>query len=109
MKNEEKYKTAEEREKAYKEFCNNNEDCGHCKANGYNHCHFIWLELEADEEQKMLPCPICGCKVFGVKSTTDDEFKIKCNKCSYMSKTYTTASEAIAAHNREAETVAKID
>ena len=53
--NSEKYKTAEERDKAYREFCNrSDEDCYHCPAGdplvGCIGCHFKWLELEADEE-----------------------------------------------------------
>lgn len=48
MTNQEKYKTAEEREEAFLKFCNKN-CCQHCPLNDNDDddCRYRWLELEA--------------------------------------------------------------
>lgn len=48
MTNREKYKTAEERARAFDNFCKPDKKCKECLAVGYN-CAFNWLDLEADE------------------------------------------------------------
>lgn len=55
MTNEQKYKTPEERGKAFSEWCFSG-DCESCelKAHSFNdgeRCEFYWLALEADEEK----------------------------------------------------------
>ena len=56
MTNAEKFKTPQERIKAFHAFCvNHSADCKHCPA-GYPElisvgCVFCWLELEANEEE----------------------------------------------------------
>ena len=62
MLNQDKYKTAKERVKAFNEWCFNME-CKKCKlkANNFDEgdgCRFYWLDLEAEEE-KPEPCPFC--------------------------------------------------
>lgn len=55
MKNSEKYKTAVERDRALRKFCKEMQDCRICPVDkircgkGLISCHFIWLELEAEE------------------------------------------------------------
>lgn len=56
MTNSEKFKTAEERDKAFGEFCKKIESCWVCPLAelGYKKkirkCTFSWLDLEANEE-----------------------------------------------------------
>ena len=59
MTNQELYKTAESRRKAYNEFCDRHE-CVTCplSSKDYYDCQFDWLELPADVQLK--PCPFCG-------------------------------------------------
>ena len=61
MTNEEKYRTAKERIKAFKKFCISHLLCHECPME-HNHllitrgrCNFLWLELEAEEVE-----PKCG-------------------------------------------------
>ena len=101
MKNEEKFKTAEERKIAHTAYCDRK---------GYDcdtdvsciECAFNWLALEAVEESPE-PCFYCGGKVH-----LDDNgpmlFYIKCN-CGYRSRDFTRRDIAIAAHNRMARAV----
>lgn len=54
MTNETKYKTAEERTKAFDKFClAKSPDCMDCKLNSDDSCscRFAWLTLEAEEEK----------------------------------------------------------
>ena len=57
--NQELYKTAESRRKAFIEYCRKSK-CEKCPLSGkdYYDCHFHWLELPADVQLK--PCPFCG-------------------------------------------------
>lgn len=59
MTNEEKYKTIDERAKAYMEFCGKR-SCERCEVNvdegRISECKFRWLALEAEDE-KSEPCP----------------------------------------------------
>ena len=63
MTNEQKYKTADERNDAFNEWCFSR-DCKTCKLKWHNgfdggaRCRFYWLALEA-EEKKTDPCPFC--------------------------------------------------
>ena len=58
MTNQEVYKTADSRRKAFAKYCEHRE-CETCPAlSDYYDCHFNWLELPADVQLK--PCPFCG-------------------------------------------------
>jgi hypothetical protein len=56
MTNAEKYKTAQERDKAFEEFCKKIESCWACGLGELCYkkrikkCSFLWLELEVEEE-----------------------------------------------------------
>lgn len=65
MTNEQKYKTAEERVRAFYEWCRKR-DCESCELKSFRKsvgdfliCPMHWLTLEAEEE-KPEPCPFCG-------------------------------------------------
>ena len=115
VKNEQKFKTAEERVKAFGEFCKNEfcNQCNHldCKLHKQGsailHCYDGWLSLEADEE-KPEPCPFCG-NPCSVCASTHYEHRIVCNnlECGYHSQAFPKESDAdlIAAHNRVARAV----
>lgn len=111
MKNEQKYKTVDERIKAFDEWrrkikCEGcSQLCDTCKAGpSADVCGFKWLSLEADDE-KIESCPFCGaeCRV------ESDAFlaNVTCNSdsCFYKSGEFRTREEAIAAHNRVARAV----
>lgn len=104
MTNGEKYKSAEERTRAFVEFCNADAEtgCNGCRFRERNsHCEFMWLELEAEDE-KLEPCPFCGeeCACGGgyVECLNDN--------CCYSSGNRNRSdAEAVAAHNRVARAV----
>ena len=55
MLNQDKYKTADERNHAFSEWCFNS-DCESCKLKAHNFdggdgCRFYWLALESEEEK----------------------------------------------------------
>lgn len=121
MTNEQKYKTAEERNNAFSKWCFNR-TCTSCKLKSHNFdggycCKFYWLDLEAEEE-KPKPCPFCEgkCSAETVK-TADLETGEVCSEisvlcygkdgvgCGYQSKFFTEEAEAISAHNRVARAV----
>lgn len=98
MKNYEKYKTAEERVKAFNKKCGPCEvaNCDRIKAIG---CFNKWLDLEAEDDVKIEPCPFCGgeCKVIGAVN-----HRVSCDKCNYESIMDSDKHKVIAAHNRVA-------
>ena len=108
MTNEQKYKTAKERVKAFNEWCFNME-CKTCKLKAHNFdegdgCRFYWLALEADEE-KPEPCPFCGGEThinLGHLKAGVVHYWVDCisPECMYRSAHYTDKDAAIAAHNR---------
>lgn len=95
MTNAEKFMTATERAKAYREYCEkvNNPVCVLLP--------FHWLEQEAEEE-KPLPCPFCGgeSKVY----TVNGMYYIKCSNYNCKVSVWTIAHESkhgvIATWNR---------
>ena len=121
MTNEEKYKTVEERIKAFRNHCN--PIVGHCgtrcrmsepdKSGGYDmmKCFAYWLTLEAEEETPM-PCPFCGGEThsnLGHLKAGVVHYWVDCISpdCMYRSAHYTDKeAEAIAAHNRVCRAVA---
>ena len=99
MTNEQKYKTAEERVKA---FLSHREasSIANVIANEFAH----WLALEAEEEPEPNPCPFCG----GMTEVIKDEqgyYGVSCIYCDYTSERYRQSIYAIAAHNRVARAV----
>lgn len=114
LTNEQKYKTPEERIKAFRNHCN--PIVGNCgtrcrlsepdKSGGYDmmNCFAHWLTLEA-ELVKPMDCPFCGGKCRIRRSPTS--VNLACD-CGYHSPFrvpssngfYSTDNEAIAAHNR---------
>ena len=110
MTNEQKYKTAEERVKAFDmwrktikcEGCS--QMCDKCEAGPLaDECGFKWLALEA-EEKNPEPCPFCG----GMTELITDEqgyYGVSCIHCDYTSERYRQSIYAIAAHNRVARAV----
>lgn len=102
MLNQDKYKTPDERNAAFSEWCFNR-DCKSCELKSHNFdggdgCRFYWLALEAEEE-KPEPCPFCG----GTTEVITDEqgyYGVSCIHCDYTSERYEQSIYAIAAHNR---------
>ena len=101
MLNSEKYKTAEERAKAFQVYCAVPKLKKHLSC---IECQFAWLDLEAEEE-KPLPCPICGCAV-DIRKIGDyhTRSQVQCT-CGYRCAWCDSGDEAIAQHNRVARAV----
>lgn len=116
MTNAEKFKTAEERYKAFKAFCFTH-GCGLNKAgrpmcpldknpliDGSN-CKFHWLELEYKASiPRLKPCPLCGgidvcCDT---RSCTGGAYII-CANCGCRTDEYTLVSSAIERWNRRVD------
>lgn len=97
MTNGEKYKTVDERTKAFRRFCRTArcESCPCFVQKQYVCCQFRWLDLEAGRKRHPKPCPFCGCKNVSVASNGI----VQCAKCG--AKVYAdTQSKAIAAWNK---------
>lgn len=64
MRNCEKFKTAEERGRAFRKFCHHG--CVGCVlsrvSSKLSDCPMFWLDLKAEEDEP-LPCPFCGGEV----------------------------------------------
>ena len=105
MTNAEKFKTAEEREKAFGKWCESNKIFySYCDATGavkYGFNHFAWLDLETEEE-KPLPCMICG-RAVDIHKIGDwhTRSQVQCT-CGYRGAWCDSMDEAIALHNRMA-------
>ncbi len=118
MTNGQKYKTAEERVKAFGEFCKNEfcDQCNHldCKLHKQGseilRCYDWWLALEFEDEIE--PCPFCGEKcelheIWDNEMNRSAGFDVRCTMCRYRSPEASQydGSDAIAAHNRVARAV----
>ena len=113
MLNQDKYKTADERNDAFNEWCFNR-DCESCELKAHNFdggdgCRFYWLALEAEEE-KPEPCPFCDGEThinLGHLKAGVVHYWVDCilPECMYRSAHYTDKDAAIAAHNRVARAV----
>lgn len=106
--NEQKYKTAEERNDAFNEWCFNR-DCESCelkahKFDGGAGCRFYWLALEA-EEKKIEPCFYCGNKHIAITKNGNNHWSVSCRDCLYESLHHMNRDTAISAHNRVARAV----
>ena len=105
MKNEQKYKTAEERVKVFTEWCRRKSSCGKCEFHKFTHgcagggCEFYWLALEAEEE-KPEPCPFCENKYLAITKDGNNLWSVSCTACLYESRHHADRDTAIAAHNR---------
>lgn len=112
MTNAEKYKTAEERGSAFREFCHHGcAGCGLSRVSfKLSDCPMLWLELKAEEDEP-LPCPFCGGEVVVGYTTNihkEDFRQVWCKdieRCGYYCEKRKYADEAIAAHNRVAKAV----
>ena len=101
MTNQEKYKTAKEREQAFLQFCRPS-DCNECPLGESNVvCVLNWLEMEVKEE--LLPCPFCGGKASASDSGVSVAAYVRCDNCHSSSGDYDTKEEAIASWNRRAK------
>ena len=108
MLNQDKYKTAEERNDAFNEWCFNR-DCETCKLKAHNFdggawCRFYWLALEAEEE-KIEPCPFCWNRHLAITKDGNNLFSVSCTACLYESLHHMNRDNAISAHNRMARAV----
>lgn len=105
MTNEEKYNTPNERNGAFRDFCDSHHSCSDCAI--YNMkgprdpCAFIWLTFEAEEE-KPLPCPFCGgeAEVLEGYSVMPKGTFVQCKNCWAFVAGFKTKTDAIAAWNR---------
>ena len=97
MTNEQKYKTPDERNNAFNEWCFNS-DCKSCIDAG-DGCKFYWLALEAEEE-KPEPCFFCGNKYLAITKDGNNLWSVSCTACLYESRHHENRDVAIAAHNR---------
>lgn len=102
MRNEQKFKTPEERSYAFHIFCNEhacNNECPCHKRDAT--CTFWWLTLEAEEE-KPLSCPLCEGEAVAVQPWLTGGASVTCKKCGTFIWAPTLA-EAIAVWNRRAK------
>ena len=110
MLNQDKYKTAEERVKAFNEWCRRKSSCGKCEFHKFTRgcagggCEFYWLALEAEEE-KPEPCFFCGNKYLAITKDGNNLWSVSCTACLYESRHHADRDTAIAAHNRVARAV----
>lgn len=106
MTNGEKFKTADERQKAFSKFCSNGL-CAEChiwrKFKKITNCKFIWLELEYKEELK--PCPFCGGEATTYKAEGWHYVSCVNDDCiaSVSMQSFSSEEEAIDAWNRRAK------
>lgn len=115
MTNAEKFTTADARARAFTRWCDEKQktaigkaskhECSDCPLDEHTPCcFFFWLDLEAEEE-KPLPCPICGspCCVH------DNAVECTTGECAYIcwQKGFTREMN-IAAHNRVARAVMEL-
>lgn len=115
MLNQDKYTTAEERVRKFREFldtrCRGSDDCEKCEVHalcrklGYYGRAMGWLALEAEEE-KLESCPFCGSRM-GEGQSSDGKRVLICDNrnCGYITPKGNTRAEAVAAHNRVARAV----
>lgn len=96
MTNAEKYRTAEERKKAYFDYCLE------CIENGFKYTkdEFDWLDLEVQEELKH--CPFCGgmARIIDHTTTSIGYYFVECKTCFGKTVSFLKPDEAIAAWNR---------
>jgi Lar family restriction alleviation protein len=97
MTNGEKFKTAEERRKAYDKYCEE------CKKEGFVlHNVLDWLDLEYKAELKL--CPFCGTEARLISGTEDHYVVCRNADCAaaLVARSFSSEEEAIDAWNRRA-------
>ena len=106
MTNAERFKTAEERAKAFNKFCIGKKCCS-CELSTNVHvtisdCAFRWLDLDAEDE-KPLPCPFCG----GTDIVMQDVggFELACQGCGFHTPAYMEKEKLISEYQRVARAV----
>lgn len=107
MTNGKKFKTAEERNAAWQEYCKKHysadKKCSECPLWKLGECRFTWLELKYEEELK--PCPFCG----GTPVVADNIETMRSLsyyvRCACGVRTVSALSESVAAEiwNRRAK------
>lgn len=105
MTNAEKFKTVEERQSKFNEFCKQYKRCHYCPLwhpARLGICRFKWLDLEDKEELK--PCPFCGHTDIRMRQNkTKDVWYVFCNGCGCHTGGSVLKDMAIAAWNRRAK------
>jgi len=97
MTNAEKYKTAKRRARAFIFDC---VECRRdCSLDERVYCLLDWLDTEV-EDNRPLPCPLCGLKVEHVKG---ELHRFYCECCNYKSIGEDSKFKAIATYNRVAK------
>jgi len=107
MKYGDKFKSADERATAFKEFCDSQFDCESCPLTDVCNedkptAQFMWLDREI-QDTPPLQCPFCGARCVGNEVLC----AVECTECSYVSSNYKTLTKAIAEHNRVVKAVIK--
>lgn len=109
MTNEEKYKGPEERRDAFYRFCDSHVSCSDCtiykNREAKDQCTFLWLTLEADEEEP-IPCPYCGGEAEAFSAMyghIPDGARVRCTRCWAITPVCKNRAEAIAMWNRRAK------
>ncbi len=103
MINGEMFKSAEERGRAFNEYCNK-QQCRECELRNFHgrketNCAFQWLDLEYEEELK--PCPFCGNESVRVyKHVGMDDWYVSCAGCGIRTEGNTSKDIVVAAWNR---------
>lgn len=101
--NAEIYKTAKEREIAFRHFCRSSRDCDGCSIRySTGKCEFLWLELEA-KYSRLSQCPFCGTEDIRVYSESNSDGKLfwaRCCGCGAMSEKVKTKLDAIKGWNK---------
>jgi Lar family restriction alleviation protein len=106
MTNGEKFKTAEERAKAFDNYCiSQKSGCNKCPLNKYagDACRFKWLDLEYKAELKL--CPFCGTEARLISGTEDHYVVCRNDDCAaaLVARSFSSEEEAIDAWNRRAK------
>lgn len=99
MTNAEKYKTPEERSKAFDAYCAATK-CGECLCQASPAaCEYTWLDLEAREAVPR-PCPFCGAGAEARLGTYG--WEVECEVCGAKSSPSELKTGAIVAWNKRA-------
>lgn len=100
MTNAEKYKTPEEREEAFEDFCHfHRYKCSTCKLTSGN-CRFEWLALDAADVDPM-HCPFCkGATVIEEDYLNKPQRQVICPLCGYHSPRNIDIEEVVRVHNK---------
>lgn len=105
MLNSEKFKTADERARAFRSYCDGGAAQGaykKCLDRRCIECALKWLDLEADKERP-LPCPFCG----GTDVVIQDVggFELACQGCGFHTPSYMVLEKLTSEYQRVARAV----